>query len=1019
MLPPTATMYRISLILFLLCGLTLTGKAQCPPNIDFEQGSLANWNCFIGSVPAQVYTATPPVPGRHDITVGAGLDPYGGFPIVAPGGGQYSMKLGNDQTGSQTEKVIYNLTVPVGPSVYTLYFRYAVVFQNPPNHLPNEQPFFRVLAYDAASGHPIACDSNMFVSSGILPGFIETSPGSDIWYKEWSAGTLKLDGAGGMNINIEFTSADCTLGGHFGYGYVDMNCGNYAIIAANCNNAPTTPLTAPPGFMNYTWYNDNYSSVLGSTQTIVVPTPTSGNPTYHVVLTPYPGYGCIDTLSTEIRFSTLTVDATPNTVVNLCNTASVQLNTTQIGSAPPFTYAWTPSAGLSCVACPNPVASPSVNTTYVVSVTDHIGCTIADSVSIIAAIHLTTSQTNTTCANSTDGTATANPTGGTPPYSFSWNTTPVQTTQTAAGLGTGPHTVTVTDANGCTATATVYITVATASVNVGVNNVSCFGANNGSAAVTSTFGTPPDTYSWNTTPVQTTQGITGLAPGSYTVTVTDAAGCTVNRTVFITQPTVLSVTGTATNELCAGQHNGEVIMTATGGTQAYSYSWNTTPVQNTASANNLAPGNYTGTVTDANGCTANVTKTVGTTSTIHLNTVVTTRSCPGEAHSIVVATGTGGIGTLHYTWNTSPPVTTPALANVRAGTYIVLVTDSLGCAKMDTAIVTDYPAPAITVSQDKEICLGEQVGLVVNGAVTYYWSPPNALSCITCPNPTASPTVTTTYTVIGTDNNGCKDTADVTISVIGREVVSIAGFAKICRGDKIMLGAAGGADYTWTPAESLDNPFIATPVAQPDSTTTYTVVISENRCFKDTLTQTIEVMPLPTIEIGRGFNGIPGATVQLHPAVTGAQSIRWAPPQGLSCTDCYEPVVTLDKNITYLAEVTDSNGCKAVDTIRILVSCDATAFYMANTFTPNNDGNNDYFYPQAFGVNTVQRFMVYNRWGEVMFSATNIPVNIAERGWNGTYKGKDLSPDVFVYVVEALCADGTPVVVKGDIALVR
>ena len=130
-----------------------------------------------------------------------------------------------------------------------------------------------------------------------------------------------------------------------------------------------------------------------------------------------------------------------------------------------------------------------------------------------------TAQTNVLCFGGTTGDATVTATGGTAPYTYSWNTTPVQTGQTATGLAAGTYTVTVTDAGGCTTTATVTITepaAALAATITAQTNVLCFGGTTGDATVTATGGTAPYTYSWNTTPVQTGQTATGLAAGTYT-----------------------------------------------------------------------------------------------------------------------------------------------------------------------------------------------------------------------------------------------------------------------------------------------------------------------------------------------------------------------------------------------------------------------------------------------------------------------------------------------------------------------
>ncbi|WP_174544390.1 SprB repeat-containing protein, partial [Flavobacterium glycines] len=199
-------------------------------------------------------------------------------------------------------------------------------------------------------------------------------------------------------------------------------------------------------------------------------------------------------------------------------------------------------------------------------------------------------------------------TGGTTAYSYSWNTTPVQTTATATNLAAGTYTVNVTDAKGCTTSAQVTITQPEAALSATISNstnVNCYGGATGSATVSVTGGTTAYSYSWNTTPVQTTATATNLAAGTYTVNVTDAKGCTTSAQVTITQPAAaLSATiSNSTNVNCYGGATGSATVSVTGGTTAYSYSWNTTPVQTTATATNLAAGTYTVNVTDAKGCT--------------------------------------------------------------------------------------------------------------------------------------------------------------------------------------------------------------------------------------------------------------------------------------------------------------------------------------------------------------------------------------------------------------------------------
>ncbi|KAK6025506.1 hypothetical protein OSTOST_08595 [Ostertagia ostertagi] len=722
----------------------------------------------------------------------------------------------------------------------------------------------------------------------------------------------------------------------------DVSCGLFKITSANCNSAATTPLVAPPGFQDYTWYNASYTAVLGTGQTIHIPTPATTTD-YHVILTPYPGYGCTDTLTTQVLFSALTVNATPDSA-NLCHASQVQLNATQTGSASPYTYSWAPAAGLNCIFCPNPMASPTVNTAYTVSVTDAIGCTVTDTVAVVAPLSLTETHTD----------------------------------------------------------------------------VSCNGGNNGSITVGVIGGVPPYSYSWNTSPQQTASSIQNLGPGVYTVTVRDVTNCMATKTIIISQPSPMTVTVSSTDIRCAGVGAGMAWVRAAGGVAPYNYSWNTVPPQSNDTAFGLPAGTYTCTVIDANRCVKTISSTINESNPFTVSTQLIKRSCPGELNSEVRALVLGGVGTIRYSWNTNPVRSTPVLDRIGQGTYIITVQDSVGCIARDTIAVTDFPGPVVTAGNEVEICEGESTTLNAGGALTYQWyaSSPT-LSCINCPSTIVTPDTTTVYYVIGTDVNGCKDTGLVTVHVLQRMPVTVDSTRRICLGEEVMLGATGGIYYEWTPVDNMDGPFLPNPVTRPTKTTTYQVIITENRCFKDTLQQTVVVMPLPTINIMNGFSGIPGAMVPLTTTVANAQTITWWPPTGLSCTDCFQPVATLDKSIIYIAEVSDSIGCKARDTIRIIVGCDGNAFYLANTFTPNNDGQNDYFYPQGLGVNKVNRFMVYNRWGEVVFAASDLPVNVPERGWDGLFHGKELPPDVFVYVVEAICPDGSPVVLKGDVTLVR
>ena len=112
-------------------------------------------------------------------------------------------------------------------------------------------------------------------------------------------------------------------------------------------------------------------------------------------------------------------------------------------------------------------------------------------------------------------------------------------------------------------------------------------------------------------------------------------------------------------------------------------------------------------------------------------------------------------------------------------------------------------------------------------------------------------------------------------------------------------------------------------------------------------------------------------------------------------------------------------GCKAKDDVTLMITCDGSQLWVPNTFTPNGDGQNDRFYPHGKGVSSVSRFRIYDRWGELIFDATNMPVDDMNYGWDGTYKNKQLKPDVYVYIINAQCSTGEPLEIKGDISLIR
>ncbi len=284
---------------------------NCPPNIDFEQGDFSHWDCFTGTTSLDLngknvisLLPTGPVPGRHELIKGDSInakDHYGNFPILCPYGSKYSVKLGNDQVGKEAEGLSYTFTAPALVDTFTFTYFYAVVFQDP-NHSPAEQPRFFVTAYDVLSGNLINCASYNYVSSGSIPGFQTSKVQNDVQYKDWSPVSIQFVGLANRKIRLEFKTADCTRGAHFGYAYLDVGegCSNILATAPYCKETNSILLNAPFGFQSYTWYNEDYSKVIGSQQSLTLSPPPATKGTFHVDMIPYPDFGCRDSADAEV-----------------------------------------------------------------------------------------------------------------------------------------------------------------------------------------------------------------------------------------------------------------------------------------------------------------------------------------------------------------------------------------------------------------------------------------------------------------------------------------------------------------------------------------------------------------------------------------------------------------------------------------------------------------------------------------------------------------------------------------------
>jgi gliding motility-associated-like protein len=328
-----------------------------------------------------------PVNGRHTLftrTAAGELDPYGNFPVVCPNGSGYSIRLGNNLAGTEAEGISYEFTIPANRDVYSIIYHYAVVFQDPA-HLQHQQPRLELEITNVTDNTLISCSSFTFFPIGSpLPGFYlaQNSMGSTpVWCKDWSAVSINLDGNAGKTIRLFFKTADCTFRRHFGYAYIDVNteCSGEFTGATYCPGDSAVNVVAPYGYQNYTWFNANFTQVLGTSQELRMNPPPSAGTTLAVKVEPFFGYGCTDTLYARL-IDTLTVKAIAGPDKGICFG-----NPAQIGAPPRpgIYYEWSPQQGLSEPYSPNPFANPSETTTYTLTSRSFGGgCMATDEVTV-------------------------------------------------------------------------------------------------------------------------------------------------------------------------------------------------------------------------------------------------------------------------------------------------------------------------------------------------------------------------------------------------------------------------------------------------------------------------------------------------------------------------------------------------------------------------------------------------------------------------------------------------------------
>lgn len=768
----------------------------------------------------------------------------------------------------------------------------------------------------------------------------------------------------------------------------------------------TTPVTLQAtGATTYTWTPSTGLSCTGCSNPSVLPTTTV---TY--IVTGTDNNGCKDT-------GAVTITVNPKPVINVGNNHPVCIgDTAHLNATGAATYLWSPATGLSCANCANPIASPATTTSYKITGTSALGC--QDSIVITVTVNqlpiVSAGANDTTCAGDSVQLA------ATGAVTYSWS--PVTglsctncTSPYAKPVASTIYTVTGTDINGCKNTDDVLVHInQLPSVSAGPDKAMCAGF-----PVSLTV-TGAQTYSWSPSTGLSCNNCSSPVANpaistAYIVSGTDANGCVKKDTINVTVNAIPIITANGKTLMCEGDTSH---LLAGGGT---TYTW--TPATNlscTNCANPVAAPVVTTTykvVGTQNGCSDSATITIKVLPKPFIS-AVSKSICAGGSVTL------NAVGGINYTWspatglsctNCPNPIANPATTT----TYTLTGDDSSGCENSVQVTVTVHALPDVDAGNDTSICEGTFITLKATGAQDYTWSPNTNISCTNCSNPKVNPENNITYRVKGIDINGCSDSDEISITIIKKGSVAFGNDDTICRGQSVQLFAEGGTEYTWTPTTGLTNPNTEKPIATPDVSTHYKVIIKQGDCYADTGDVFILVNELPAVSLGPDKQISTGTTIKLIAEGDNIKTYEWTPATGLSCADCPAPDASPKQTTTYVVTVTNEFGCESKDDITINVNCDQGLIYIANTFTPNGDGVNDVFFPQGKGVNEIKRLSVYNRWGQLLYEARNIPLNDPALGWDGTYKNEKLKPDVFVYILQAECENGSPIEMKGDVSLIR
>ncbi len=999
-----------------------TEKAMNGPctNPDFEACNFSDWDLFSGFIDQTPVitdqfafqggvstTSTLQVTGSPTTMAGnvnqaisiGGTDDIGGFPMVYPGG-SCSGVIGDFQETSSNAAGVFSAsqiqkTFLVSATNSLMILHYAVVLENGGNSHSNiQQSYFKVRVYDQAHNQMPCGNYDAFASDGqagwVVIGMFQ--------YLPWQTIAIPLDLYVGQNVTVEFTVGDCTLGGHAGYAYVDATCEPMVLGmgAANMCQFPYT-LTAPSGWAGYTW------STGATTSTLAVN--TGGN--YSVTLIPLNGAGCSVTIDTVV-VAPIPVVVDAGIDQTICNGASINLNASGSG-----TLLWNASTSLANPNSPTTLVTPTLSETYVVTLTNTMGCTAVDSVRVsVLSPTVNAGVDQMVCPGSTlnllaSGTGTL---AWMPHGNLGVLTNAAQSFVQAIN-STEWYTVTSTIA-GCVVSDQVQVQVLNLP-GITVNPAGPFCSNSAAVNLTVLVTGTGQAGIWSGSAV-TAAGVfdpTAAGVGSFLIKYSIPAHpgfCAYEDSMTIVVVPPVFPTLTPAGPFCSNDPVFDIVASPVGGT------WMGAGISNASTGvfnpSAVSSGAHTVTYT-VGGICPNSTSINIMVNALPILVVSNPTICVNEPITLLA------MGALTYSWSNGIaqgivfyPITSQS--------YTVVGTDANGCVGSAIATVTVNQLPIIScASVDTSSCFNEPVMLLATGGVSYVWSNGSAN------NSSISPGIgLTNLSVVGTDGYGCVNTAYVSVNVHPNPVVT-----------PMTTSASSCVPFMYYFEDQ--NPLIdhidwtITQIWQNDTLATYngisfgldSMFLNQTGCYGLSYTA--------YSDFGCASSGVGLGSACLYPSPTASFTASNTALNTIDLESQFTNLSTSEDNVftsswnfgdgeyssetnpyhffdfedvqgylSFHVELVVENSYGCLDTSTLLMGVDeAIIFYVPNTFTPDGDGNNAMFTPSITSGIEVSNYdlLIFNRWGAVIFESKNPDV-----GWDGRYGGEIMQDGTYIWKLE-------------------